>query len=319
MAATLKSRKQPSDRIATVRCGLPPRMKVLYITTRERTGGWLADAFAADSACEVLLEEALGMAAGIARLRDELFDAVLVSHQPEQLDALQLLEGYRAGGADGPVVVLGNQSEQEMAALCYELGADGYLCVHTATTRTLIWVIARAVRWHELIRQNYRLSQSEQARLQREHDEANRLLAQQRAMLDELEELRRSSAPCCGQIGTGEPCSARPLELPEALIRHYRELLRTYVIMGSGSLACELRQLAELLVASGLNARETMQLHLHAVEELLHGLGTRSTRHVMSRADLLAMEMMIHLAEGYRQRYQQRIHPPVQQTLPGFE
>ena len=34
---------------------LPPRMRALYITTRERTGGWLAEAFAADSASTVLL------------------------------------------------------------------------------------------------------------------------------------------------------------------------------------------------------------------------------------------------------------------------
>ena len=30
---------------------MPPRMRVLYVTTQQRTGGWLAEAFAADSAC----------------------------------------------------------------------------------------------------------------------------------------------------------------------------------------------------------------------------------------------------------------------------
>ena len=103
------------------------------------------------------------------------------------------------------------------------------------------------------------------------------------------------------------------------MIAHYRELLRTYVIMGSGNLADELRRLPQLLVAAGLTARQTMQLHLHVLEELVHGLGTRSTRHVMTRADLLALEVLLHLADGYRRRYQERIHPPVQKTLPGFE
>jgi hypothetical protein len=60
-------------------------------------------------------------------------------------------------------------------------------------------------------------------------------------------------------------------------------------------------------------------LHLHVLEELVHGLGTRSTRHVMTRADLLAMEIMIHLAEKYRRRYQERANPAVQRLLPGFE
>jgi len=62
-----------------------------------------------------------------------------------------------------------------------------------------------------------------------------------------------------------------------------------------------------------------MNLHLHVLEELVRGLGSRSTRHVMTRADLLALEVMVHLAEGYRQRYQHRISPPRQQALPGFD
>ena len=53
--------------------------------------------------------------------------------------------------------------------------------------------------------------------------------------------------------------------------------------------------------------------------ELIHGLGSRSTRHVMNRADLLVLEVLLHVADGYRQRYQERIHPPMQQQLPGME
>ena len=145
MGVTLKRGKSESEPPGTPWRIMPPTMRALYITTRQRTGGWLAEAFAADSASQVLLEEAVGAAAGVARLRDEAFDAVLVSHEPGELDALDLIEGYRAGGADEPIVVLGNQSEQEMAALCFEAGADGYVCVHTTTTRNLIWVAARAI------------------------------------------------------------------------------------------------------------------------------------------------------------------------------
>ena len=281
-------------------------MKVLYITTRQRTGGWLAEAFAADSAAEVLLEECLGMAAGLARLRDECFDAVLVSHQPDLLNALDLVEGYRVGGADEPIVVLGTQSEQEMAALCHEVGADGYLCVHTATTRNLIWVIARAVERHRLVRENQRLKLAEQTRLQREHDEAADLLQQQHTMLGKAEAEDDATNPDIS------------LALPLKLIEHYRELLRTYVIMGSGNLADELRCLAELLVVAGVSPRQTMQLHVQILGELIRGLGSRSTRHVMNRADLLVLELLINVAEGYRNRYRERVNPPMQLRLPGF-
>jgi len=308
-------------------------MRVLYIANRDRTGGWLAEALAADSASEVILEEAVGMAAGLARLRDAAFDAVLVCHDPGELDALELIEGYRAGGADEPIVVLGSQSEQEMAALCYEVGADGYVCVNTTTTRTLIWVLARAIQRQQLARENQRLSQAEQQRVQRERDEAERLLVQQRVMIGDLgkgtppirdgrdcsaEQLLASSPWAAASEPAGRRGDGAP-GLPAKLVRHYRELLRTYVIMGSGNLAGELSRLADLLAAAGVTSRQTMQLHIQVLEELIRGLGARSTRHVISRADLLAMEMMLHLAECYRKRYLARAFPPVQPMLPGFE
>ena len=90
------------------------------------------------------------------------------------------------------------------------------------------------------------------------------------------------------------------------------------MIMGSGKLAAELRKLADLLLLAGLTSRQTVQLHLAALEELVHGLGARSTRHVMSRADLLIIEVMMLLADGWRNRYQERVEPPVQRLLGGF-
>ena len=86
---------------------MPARMKVLYVTTLHRTGGWLAEAFRADCAAEVLLVETVGVTAGLSHLRDEVFDAVLVSHEPGVLDALDLVEGLRAGGNEEPMIVLG--------------------------------------------------------------------------------------------------------------------------------------------------------------------------------------------------------------------
>ena len=318
MGTMFKDRRSRAEPLPVAWQGLPPVMKVLYITSPQRTGGWLAEAFAADSATQVMLEEVIGTAAGLARLRDESFDAILVSHQPGELDALDLTEGYRTGGADEPIIVLGIQSEQEMAALCFEAGADGYVCAHTTTTRNLIWVAARAIQRHQLLRENRRLALAEQARLQREHDEADRLLSHQRTLLGDLESLRGNNEATASD-GMLDDRSSAPSDLPDELITHYRELLRTYVIMGSGNLSSELKCLADLLITAGLTAQQTMQTHLHVLEELVRGLGARSTRHVMTRADLLVLEVMIHLAEGYRHRYQERVHPPLQLLLPGFE
>src|SRR5262245_20990230 len=113
---TATSSKQPAPRIWGQ---MPARMKVLYVTTLRRTGGWLAEAFATDCAVEIYLQEAIGVTAALSQLRDEVFDAVLISHEPGSLDSLDLIEGLRAGGNEEPMIVLGNTPSSEMTALAF--------------------------------------------------------------------------------------------------------------------------------------------------------------------------------------------------------
>jgi DNA-binding NarL/FixJ family response regulator len=234
---------------------MPPRMKVLYVTTIERTGGWLAEAFAADSASDIHLEEAIGATDGLAQLRDQVVDAVLVSHEPGILDALDFIEGLRAGGNDEPMIILGSDPSADLSPLAYEVGADAYCCVAETTTRSLLWTFARAIERTQLLREHRRLVQMEQQRLAHEHLEAERLLAEQRALIAELELIRDgnqiSPETACGlaneQEGSGfrvqeahiselnpEPRTLNP-PLPPRLVAHYREMLRAYVVMGAGN------------------------------------------------------------------------------------
>jgi DNA-binding response OmpR family regulator len=320
---------------------MPLRIKVLYVTTLHRTGGWLAEAFASDSATEVMLEEAIGVTAGLAQLRDEVYDAVLISHEAEVLDGLEFVEGLRAGGHEEPMIILGTDSSADMAALAYEVGADAYCCVAETTTRSLLWTFARAIERFQLMRENRHLVQVERQRLAQEHQEAERLLTEQRALIVELERIRETGQQATADLPLsderdGHDCvddaapemnlirpraNAEPTrcDLPERLIGHYRELLRAYVVMGVGNLIHEMTGLAGLLVDAGISAQRTMQLHVHVLEELIASLGNRSARHVMNRADLLVVEVMAHLADGYRRRYHEREHPPQQLRLPGFD
>lgn len=318
--------QERTSRNAAVPWGsLPPRLRVLYIACSQRTGAWLADAFAADRAAEVELDEAVGSTAGLARLREEVYDAVFVSHAPGELDALELVAGMRAGGADEPAIVLGSAPEDELAALCYEAGADGYLCVESATTRTLLWVAARAVERQQLIRENRRLVQAERNRLRLEHGEAERLLDQQRTLIRELEQLRLSSLgaesitePADAVVVPSRPDSGEPAGMQSFACR-YRELLRAYVIMGSGNLAAEMSAFADSLAAAGISAPQSVAMHVRVLEELVRGLGNRSARHVMTRADLLALEVIVHLAERYRLKLDACERQPEQKPLPGFD
>jgi CheY-like chemotaxis protein len=267
---------------------LPPRLKVLFIRGRRRTGGWLAEALATDSATESVLVEREGLPAGLAELRDEAYDAILISQEADNLNALELLDAIRAGShADQPIVVLGEEEESDMAALCYEAGADAYVCLRTATTRGLIWQLARAVERHELLADNRRLIQARRAQLEREHNEARRLLEQQLAMLGDL--------PAARSVEPGVP----PAHLPPPLVDHYRELLRTYVMMGSGHLSREMQQFSQRLSSARVLPRDVLTLHVAVAEELIAGLGSRSARHVLNRANLLILEVLAHLAESY--------------------
>jgi len=318
---------------------MPARIKVLYVTTLHRTGGWLAEAFAADSATQVALEEAIGVTAGLARLRDEVFDAVLVSHEANVLDGMEFVEGLRGGGHDEPMIVLGTVPAADLLASAFEAGVDAYCCVAETTTRSLLWTFARAIERSQLMRENRRLVQNERQRLAQEHQEAERLLTEQRALIAELERLCDggpaspvADSICLRSVGDDQPDDSSPAslvstlaaaeptkcDLPERLVSHYRELLRAHVVMGVGNLAREMTALAGLLVEAGISAQQTMQLHVHVLEDLIGSLGNRSARHVMNRADLLVVEVMAHLADGYRRRYDERRHPARQLPLPGF-
>lgn len=297
--------KQVAHQLPTTPWGcLPPRMRLLFICGPRRKGGWLAEAFASDSACEVQLETAQGVAVGLGRLREELFDAVLIGHEPGEVDALEVMDAIRAGSSDEqPVIILGDEPHRELDALCFETGADAYLCIDETTTRSLIWTVSRAMERHELLAENRRLQQAHRHRLQLEHDEVARLIEQQKQMLAaddrSVDATHRS-------------------DLPMALREHYAELLRSYVIMGSGNLREEMRMLAELLARAQVSPRQMMRLHVTVLEQMVEGIGSRSARHVLNRGDMLILEMMVDLAGHYRDQLVDCLYPRQQKMLPGF-
>lgn len=297
---------------------IPAPLHVLYVTSQQRTGAWLVESLSGEGALDVRKQEAVGRSSALARLRDEVCDAMLLSHDPPELDALELLGAARAGGIAAPAIVLGIQSEQEIGDTCFQAGADAYLCANTATTRRLAWALTHGVHRYQLEQENRRLRSDRDQRLRREHEEAARIIRQQWELVCELHLYERD--PVRSELPPSESCVAftRP-DLPGELICHYRELLRTYVIMGSGNLARDLENLVRVLAELGVNARQTLQLHVFVLAELVRGLGSRSTRHVMTRADLLALEIISHLAEAYQTRYRSVARPAVQRWLPGFE
>lgn len=291
---------------------LPTRLRVLLVTAPGGHPGWLHQAAAADSAVCWEIETAASGCHALNRLGQETFDAVVVEHLPPEFDAWETVAALRGSGAEEPVVVLGQLPRGEQLALACEQRADDYIELSGTTTRTFVWTLGRAIERQRLIREHRRLSQAESHRLRSEQQETERLLGEQRALVRDLERLKLDE-PGPSDLGNPAEPSSEPLpvgartalprldpEMAASLAEHYRELLRAYVIMGCGSLVSEMDGLAALLVAAGATAHQVLEIHLASVEELVRGLGGRSARHVMTRADLLVLDVMIHLAEGYR-------------------
>lgn len=286
---------------------LPPRMRVLFVTNSSHTGSWLAEAFAADSATSVILEEAVGVVHALARLRDEVFDVVLIAHDPSELDALEILDAVRTGASpDQPVIVLGSQPPAEMEAICFESGADAYLTWDATTTRSLIWQIARATERKQLLDENRQLRQATVHQRDVDEAESQRMLDIQHRLADGVS-AQSALSTTAQAVLLSEQTSG--WQAPDQLVRHYRELLQAYVIMGAGNLDAELQKLTGVLITTGIGARQFMSIHLLAVEAMVKNLGQRSARHVMNRADMLAIEVLLCLCEGLRERVLDSVCP----------
>ena len=281
---------------------LPARVRVLYVTAATETADELRALLATDRAMSVHIEEADRAGCAVS-MREQKFDAVLLAHLPPRLDALELTKALRAAGDDMPLVILGEAPEAAIAPLCHEAGADAYLAWPTVA-RHVLWALGRAMEWRRLLAENRRLSQAHQQRLRLEHNEAERRLGQQRAMLSELKELSDVgfAEPAPVAVGRASPLALDgvPRDLTTEWLIDYEGLLRAYVIMGSGNLADDIVSLVGRFATAGLSARDVMRLHVHAVEGLLASLGKRGARHAMTRGDLLILEVMMHLAETYR-------------------
>lgn len=239
-------------------------------------------------------------------LRDESFDCLLVRVNPLRQgpgdDPLSLARGIRAGGCADPIVIVTVATDDDTWREALKLNVDLLVSAKGWESSALVPAIQRAVERGRMLYEIDRLSSADRRRLVRERDEAEYLLNQQRQILGTCEQPSGTADSENAPQADAIPGFPERFKLPPEFDDYYQELLRTYVIMGSGNLAPEIGKLADLLSQAGLTPREVLDLHLARVERLVRGLGNRSTRHVMARADLLALELMIHLGECYQRQ-----------------
>lgn len=295
---------------------LSPATRLLWIGAAEPSWVSIALRLDAEGCTEPRFQWVSEANEALALLRRQSFDCVLVAEMPtgsqstESCRHAELLKAIRTTGCDDPLVLLTARSTADRYQMAFAHDCELLVTTDFWESAVLVETIKRAIFRAHLVRENHQLQLAHQRRLVRERDEAEQLMHQQRQMIQELEaairgnESARSSSARELHGAVGEESRSARCSLPTEIDEYYHELLRTYVIMGSGSLGTEITDLAELLAVAELSPRETLELHLERVESLVRGLGNRSARHVIARADLLALELMMHLAECYQKRRQ---------------
>ena len=289
---------------------IPPRLKVLFVSAQHPVWVGLALRLDAIGCAEPRLEWVSTSEEALTLLRNDGFDCILLQLNAEtKATRLELLNAIRMSGCHDPVVLmLASPDDQVVLAAC-ENQAEVLISPALWESPALLGVMQRAMQVQELSEENHRLQVDNHRRLVRERDEAERLLNQQRSMVEELQtltypnDMEESEQDLSLEHSQNRPdlkATSDEFSIPQEVQDYYHELLRTYVIMGSGSLKEEILQIAELLSAANLPPRHVLEFHLQCVEVIVRGLGNRSSRHVMSRADLLALEMMVHLGECYQ-------------------
>ncbi|MDG2382690.1 MAG: hypothetical protein P8N76_13555 [Pirellulaceae bacterium] len=267
---------------------LPTRLQVLYVPGPQSPRNWLNEALATEQICDVILTETPSLTLALEKLREETFDAVLLDTDADSRDCQSLIDAIRAGSHDHQaVILLGEETDSTVATHCYESGADGFVAVQTSIPRELIWQIARAAEHGRLRAENWHLRQRQQRQKTIESDEILKLTT-------ELESIIRLAAPLTESAPLTEPNDASTAD-DQWLEDELRELIQAYVIMGSGNLSQEMARFLDQIHQSRLTRHSVITKYPTVLRSVLEDLGSRSSRHVYNRGNLLLLDLMLKL------------------------
>lgn len=284
---------------------LPHRLRLLFIGPIEPPWALLALRLEAAGCVQAEFDWESTVSAALARLRKASFDCLIVLGQTPGLSGLpepapatpreiRFVEALRGSGSDDPIVVIVSAPDDEQTAQLEDLDCELLVSRSGWQSVALVALIRRAVVRGDLRREISGLEVTARRQRLREREEAEGQLQQLRQMIAQDQESAGTS--CSSSVRIQRP------DLVDRIAELYAALLRTYVMMGSGNLSAEVQHLAGLLALAGVPPLEAVAIHVRQVEALLQGLGNRSSRHVMSRADLLALELLIQLGDEFRRK-----------------
>ena len=225
--------------------------------------------------------------AALERLAEEAFDCIVVINaagelRPRGIDALGFCTAVRAAGSTEAVLVLSVSATDALWKTACETEVELYVGPALWRSNTLLQLIDRAIQQRTATRQTQRQISADRQDLDRKREDCAELIRHQRQLIH---------GTLANQLGSLD--GVLPPELP--LI--YRELLRTYVMTGTSSFATEMSKLAHTFALAHLTPRQVLQLHLDQLELLVKGIGQRSARHIIDRANIMCLELLLLLCE----------------------
>lgn len=255
---------------------VPSAIRVLAISADgDGLAAWLSDCVDDDSASTVDVEHG-GLQEAITRLRQEIFDSVVIHHDGAS-DTLASVQAVRtASPEDLAIIVVAEDSATHIAEAYLAASADACVCRDAAAARSFVSLLARAVERQRLLKANRVARRTLDEQRKKHHQDAIHQLRAQRSLLLEY---------CNPAIADPQP--------PAWLVEHFGDLLQIYVVTGTGRLRSEVAQLTVRLRKSEVTLSEALSAHSLAAEKLVLSLGNRPAWHILGRAHLLAYELVM--------------------------
>ncbi len=253
----------------------------------------------------------------LSLLRTEPVDCILYAESSQLLKTpeygtrfIQNIQAIRTSNPSTPVLVLTKHLSEKLWENVLKYSCEVFISPQPWSSPSLYGFMDNSIRNSFIKKEHSRLTAEINQQLQTEKDEADRLLVQQRSIVAEIERVTSEKpadlmgASQLEKISRDTFSAKSHLRIQNRnngkLETRYAEILRSYVVIGSENLTQEITGIAQQLFDSGLTVREAFKMHLDQVDQLVSGLGKKSSRQVIARSDLLAMELMIHLCDLYR-------------------
>lgn len=236
----------------------------------------------------------------LALLRSEQFDCILVACLRQGREfwtrnrPSQFVRAVRSMGCSDAILVLYDDCWNDELTHLAELDCEVMCSAGGWQATSLASWMHRSIQRHDTLREYQRLSVRDSRRTTWEREESLQQLQQQRETAARF--FDRASAD-----GATTRMHGLQASIPDRVRDYYVELLRTYVIMGSGNLSEDLAHLAHGLATAGVSMSEAFVLHLDCLTRLIEGLGSQSLRHILTRANLLAIEVLLNMGRERRE------------------